>query len=131
MGTIFDGEPLVLNAAGYEFPAVYTRAKTEAARGTAIILHGRGTHPDREQVAGPLHKPLPGHDRNILPLQLPVQDKRASDKDYQEIMAEAPAPIAAVLSAETSDWQDALVPVENQPGSCLPATAAAGSATPG
>ena len=79
----------------------------------------------------PLHKPLPGHDRNTLPLQLPVQDKRASDKDYQEIMAEAPAPIAAVLSAETSDWQDALVPVENQPGSCLPATAAAGSATPG
>ncbi|MGD8630850.1 MAG: hypothetical protein PVG72_09015 [Gammaproteobacteria bacterium] len=58
MAAIFDSETLVLNAAGGGFPASYTRAETAGARVTVIILHGCGTHPNREQVAGPPRKQL-------------------------------------------------------------------------
>ena len=61
VAAILEGEPLMLNAAGHEFPGIYTRARTEPERGAAIILHGRDMHPDGEQVAGPLRKTLPAH----------------------------------------------------------------------
>lgn len=95
---IFDGEPLMLNAAGHEFLGIYTRAETEPERGTAIILHGRGTHPDWEQVAGPLRKQLPAHGWSTLSLQMPVLDKDASYYDYVEIMPEAAPRIEAALA---------------------------------
>jgi pimeloyl-ACP methyl ester carboxylesterase len=95
---IFDGEPLMLNAAGHEFLGIYTRAETEPERGTAIILHGRGTHPDWEQVAGPLRKLLPAHGWSTLSLQMPVLDKDASYYEYVEIMPEAPSRIEAALA---------------------------------
>lgn len=97
MDAIFDGEPLMLNAAGHEFLGIYTRAETEPERGAAIILHGRGTHPDWEQVAGPLRKLLPVHGWSTLSLQMPVLDKDASYYDYMGIMPEAPPRIEAAL----------------------------------
>jgi pimeloyl-ACP methyl ester carboxylesterase len=94
---IFDGEPLMLNADGHEFLGIYTRAETGPERGAAIILHGRGTHPDWEQVAGPLRKILPAYGWSTLSLQMPVLDKDASYYDYVEIMPEAPPRIEAAL----------------------------------
>jgi len=95
---IFDGTPLMLNAAGHEFLGIYTRAETQPERGAAIILHGRGTHPDWEQVAGPLRKALPAHGWSTLSLQMPVLDKEASYYDYVAIMPEAPPRIDAALA---------------------------------
>lgn len=95
---ILDGDPIMLNAAGHEFLGIYTRSATEPERGTAIILHGRGTHPDWEQVAGPLRKLLPAHGWSTLSLQMPVLDKGASYYDYVEIMPEAPPRIEAALA---------------------------------
>jgi len=94
---IFEGEPLMLNATGHEFLGIYTRAETAPERGAAIILHGRGTHPDWEQVAGPLRKALPAHGWSTLSLQMPVLDKDASYYDYVENMPEAPPRIEAAL----------------------------------
>jgi hypothetical protein len=86
------------NAAGHRFPGFYTRTETEPERGSAVILRGRGTHPDREQVAGPLRKLLPAHGWSTLSLQKPVLDKGASDYDYVEIMPEALPRIEAALA---------------------------------
>ena len=94
---IFDGEPLMLNAAGHEFLGIYTRSESGPERGAAIILHGRGTHPDWEQVAGPLRKALPAHGWSTLSLQMPVLGKDASYYDYVEIMPEAIPRIEAAL----------------------------------
>jgi len=95
---ILEGEPLMLNAGGHEFLGIYTRAETEPERGAAIILHGRGMHPDWEQVAGPLRKALPAHGWSTLSVQMPVLDKDASYYDYVEIMPEAPPRIEAALA---------------------------------
>jgi len=96
---IFEGEPLMLNAAGHEFPGIYTRATTEPERGTAIIRHRLGTHPDWERVAGPLRKKLPAHGWSTLSLQMPVLHNDASHYDYVEIMPEGhPFRIEAALT---------------------------------
>ena len=49
--SIVVGEPLYLTADGHDFLALYTAA--EPARGSTLILHGRGYHPDWPLVAAP------------------------------------------------------------------------------
>lgn len=51
---ILDGEPVMLEADGHAFPGIYTDAVTKPVECAAIILHGRGMHPDWTQLAGPL-----------------------------------------------------------------------------
>lgn len=109
VAAILDGEPLMLNAAGHEFPGIYTRARTEPERGAAIILHGCGMHPEREQVAGPLRKTLPAH-AQLVPLLVQINSLSAqrripgSDHYYSGRKAE--------LSVVISDWLDSRFPLE-------------------
>ena len=44
---IFDGEPVMLQAEGHDFLGIFMEVEGVQERGAAIILHGRGTHPDR------------------------------------------------------------------------------------
>lgn len=87
--TILDGEPVTLTAAGHDFLGIYTESVTEPALGAAIILHGRGTHPDWAQVAGPLRIALPEQGWSTLSLQMPVLAKDASFYDYEPVFPEA------------------------------------------
>jgi pimeloyl-ACP methyl ester carboxylesterase len=86
---IFDGEPVWLDAGGHEFLGIYTAQETTSERGAAIILHGRGTHPDWAQVAAPLRTGLPAHGWSTLSLQMPVLEKDASYYDYVPVFPEA------------------------------------------
>jgi pimeloyl-ACP methyl ester carboxylesterase len=86
---IFDGEPRMLDASGQAFLGIYTETETIPEKGAAIILHGRGTHPDWEQVANPLRIALPAHGWSTLSLQMPVLAKDASFYDYEPIFPEA------------------------------------------
>ena len=86
---ILDGDPVSLPAGGHEFLGIYTHAATEPPLGGAIILHGRGTHPDWSQVAGPLRTALPGRGWATLSLQMPVLEKNASYYDYEPVFPEA------------------------------------------
>jgi hypothetical protein len=86
---ILDGDPVTLAADGHEFLGIYTQAETDVPLGGAIILHGRGTHPDWSQVAGPLRTALPAHGWTTLSLQMPVLGKDASYYDYVPIFPEA------------------------------------------
>jgi len=95
---IMDGEPLMLEADGHAFLGIYTEAATEQAQGAAIILHGRGMHPDWAQVAGPLRIRLPELGWSTLSLQMPVLEKDASYYDYVEILPEAAPRINAGIS---------------------------------
>ena len=86
---ILDGDPVTLTADGHEFLGIYTQSETDIPLGGAIILHGRGTHPDWSQVAGPLRTALPAHGWATLSLQMPVLEKDASYYDYVPIFHEA------------------------------------------
>ena len=86
---IFDGEAIMLDASGRAFLGIYTAAEIIPEKGAAIILHGRGTHPDWGQVANPLRTALPSHGWSTLSLQMPVLAKDATFYDYVPIFPEA------------------------------------------
>ena len=78
---IFDGTPVMLQADGRDFLGIFMAADGLPERGAAIILHGRGTHPDWGQVAGPLRTALPAYGWSTLSLQMPVLEKGATYYD--------------------------------------------------
>lgn len=95
---IFDGEPMMLDAEGQAFLAIHMESETEAAKGAAIILHGRGFHPDWESVVQPLRVALPSSGWDTLSIQMPVLEKEAKYFDYVPIFPEAYPRIEAAIS---------------------------------
>lgn len=95
---IFDGEPLELEAQGHNFLAIHMESSADTPRGAAIILHGRGLHPDWETVVKPLRTALPEQGWETLALQMPVLEKEAKYYDYEAIFAEAHPRIDAAIA---------------------------------
>lgn len=96
--SIVFGDPVYLQAGEHEFLTIFTESDVEPVRGTAIILHGRGFHPDWAQVAGPLRSGLAERGWNTLSIQLPVLAKDATYYDYVPIFSEALPRIDAALA---------------------------------
>lgn len=95
---IFDGEPMLLDANGHEFLAVHMESEAEEKRGAAIILHGRGLHPNWETVVHPLRSTLPEIGWDTLSLQMPVLEKEAKYFDYVPTFPEAFPRIEAAIA---------------------------------
>ncbi len=94
---IFDGEPMMLNGAGHDFLAIHMQSEADVKRGAAIILHGRGIHPDHENVVHPLRVGLTERGWDTLALQLPVLDTAAKYYDYERILPESFPRIEAAI----------------------------------
>ncbi len=97
---ILDGDPVYLRVdeddEGYRFLAIYTEA--EEAVGAALIMHGRGFHPDWADTTNPLRVGLAERGWNTLSIQMPVLAKGAKYYDYAEILPEAFPRIEAAIS---------------------------------
>jgi pimeloyl-ACP methyl ester carboxylesterase len=91
------GEPLTLQAQGVEFFAIQAAEETDYIQGAAIILHGRGAHPDWVDVINPLRSRLPEYGWKTLSIQLPIAAADASDWVYRELIPEAFPRITAAL----------------------------------
>jgi pimeloyl-ACP methyl ester carboxylesterase len=84
---ILDGEAVFLEAEGHQFLSIYTAA--EKTKGVAIILHGRGFHPDWQDAINPLRTGLVELGWSTLSVQMPVLEKQAKYYDYVPIFPEA------------------------------------------
>ena len=84
--SIIDGDVLYLKSNDLEFFNIYTEAETEDDKGAVIILHGRGYHPDWEDVVQPLRVELAAKGWNTLSMQMPVLEKTAKYYDYVPIL---------------------------------------------
>lgn len=93
---IMDGEVISLNDGTQDFMGILTTA--EQARGAVIILHGRGYHPDWEDVANPLRIGLVAKGWTTLSLQMPVLGKEAKYYDYVPLFANADKRIDAGIA---------------------------------
>lgn len=91
---IFDGDPIMLKAGEREFLGIYTEA--DDAEKAAIVMHGRGFHPDWVDTVQPLRVGLIDYGWNTLSIQMPVLGKEAKYYDYVPIFDEA---IPRILSA--------------------------------
>jgi pimeloyl-ACP methyl ester carboxylesterase len=100
---ILDGEAVFLNAKDYgsmdhDFLSIYTEAADEPIRGTTIILHGRGFHPDWQDMVSPLRVALTESGWNTLSVQMPVLHKEAKYYDYVPLFPLAIPRIEAAIS---------------------------------
>ncbi|SDZ97332.1 Protein of unknown function [Thiothrix caldifontis] len=94
--TIMEGEVISLNDGAQNFMGILTSA--EQPRGAVIILHGRGYHPDWEDVAHPLRVGLVAKGWTTLSLQMPVLEKEAKYYDYVPLFANSDKRINAGIA---------------------------------
>jgi predicted alpha/beta-hydrolase family hydrolase len=115
---ILDGEPLDLLAAdGKPFLGIYTEHVGEGpARGTLLILHGRGFHPDWPTMIHPLRVAMTTHGWNTLAIQLPVLDKEARYYDYVPVFPAAIPRIEAAIAEARARSPGPLVVVAHSCG---------------
>jgi pimeloyl-ACP methyl ester carboxylesterase len=66
------GEPVWLEADDHRFLAIFTPAETESPRGTVLLVHGIGAHPDWPQVIQPLRSGLSERGWQSLSIQMPL-----------------------------------------------------------
>ena len=90
---IFDGDAQWLSANEREFLTIYT--ETDDAKTAVVVMHGRGFHPDWEDVVNPLRVGLVDRGYTTLSLQMPVLQKDAKYYDYVPIFPESFARIEA------------------------------------
>lgn len=81
--SIMDGDAVMLPSSDHEFVGIYTEA--EDSKGTVIILHGRGFHPDWMDAIQPIRVGLAEQGWSTLSLQMPVLEKSAKYYDYVPI----------------------------------------------
>lgn len=91
------GEPLTLKAGDLEFFAIHNAAETPEVRGGVILLHGRGAHPDWQDVIRPLRLELPKSGWETLSLQLPLAGADGDAWTYEQLIPEASPRIAAAV----------------------------------
>jgi pimeloyl-ACP methyl ester carboxylesterase len=72
-------------------------AESKQPKGAAIIMHGRGFHPDWADVVRPLRTGLPETGWHTLSLQMPVLEKTAKYYDYVPIFQESFSRIDAAI----------------------------------
>ncbi len=94
---IFDGDPLFLSADGHQFLSIYMEASEPSTR-AVLLIHGRGYHPDWENVTRPLRVGLTEHGWNTLSIQMPVLEKDAKFYDYIPVFPEGLPRIDAALA---------------------------------
>ena len=87
---IMDGEAIMLNdaVAQHDFLTIYTESTMNTPKGVAIIIHGRGHHPNWAEVVHPLRTGLPEFGWHTLSIQAPVLDNNSSFYDYLDILEE-------------------------------------------
>jgi len=95
---ILDGATTRLRAGEVEFLAIHTEPTAAETRGGVILLHGRGAHPDWNDVVHPLRVGLPDAGWHTLSIQLPVAAADAPNEAYAALIPEATPRIAAALA---------------------------------
>jgi len=119
--TIFDGEPVYLDAGNHRFLGIYTKSSQASSKNGMIVLHGTGFHPDWEQVVQPVRVGMVEHGWNTLSIQLPILEKSASYEDYVVLYPEVPARIQAAVEFLDKRGAQQLVVVAHSQGATMAA----------
>jgi len=115
---ILDGEPVALQTReGLSFLAIRMQSADALPKGTVIILHGRGLHPDWDTVVRPLRVGLTENGWNTLSIQLPVLAKNAKYFDYLKIFDAANPRIEAAITSARTNWPGPVVLLAHSCGS--------------
>jgi pimeloyl-ACP methyl ester carboxylesterase len=130
VGNLFVGEAVYLQASGHKFLSIYTKPTSSKVKGGAIIIHGKGVHPNWTDVIYPLRTQLPDHGWYTLSLQMPVLPNAAKDAEYSPLVPEAAPRIAAGVAYLKSQGVDNIVLICHSLGCTMAAYYLAHSPSP-
>ncbi len=83
------GSAIYLKSDNNKYLALYTETESLENKGTIILLHDQGQHPDRKRLIHALRAILPQHNWATLSLQMPVREFGAKSVDYYTLFPEA------------------------------------------
>lgn len=91
------GESVSLKADDIEFLGLYLETEAVQNKGTVIVLHDMGGHPDQKFIVHALRTSLPEHGWASLSLQMPILELGASTHDYLQLFPDAAKRIRASI----------------------------------
>jgi esterase/lipase len=107
--TLAIGKTVWLEASGKKFLGLYTQTEKVASKGTVIILHDMGGHPNQQQLIYGLRVFLPEHDWATLALQMPLREAGVGVDDYYNLFPEAADRIKAGISYAKNNGAENIV----------------------
>ncbi|MCY4150282.1 MAG: DUF3530 family protein [Gammaproteobacteria bacterium] len=117
--TLFDGEPVWLEAGGHEFLGIEMQAAEGNTGRAAIVLHGIGIHPNWEQVVRPLRVGLAEHGWHTLSIQMPILLNDADSFDYAPLLDEVSVRINAAIDYLNEHGQQELAIIAHSMGATM------------
>lgn len=84
---LFDGEVIYLSDGNRDFAAALIAL--EEPKGSVVLLHGRGFHPDWQDVVGPVRVALAEAGWSTLSAQMPVLEKGKTYYEYVPLFPES------------------------------------------
>jgi predicted esterase len=109
--TLSMGKAVWLESEGKKFLGLYTETEKVSGKGTVIILHDMGGHPNQQQLIYGLRVFLPEHNWATLALQMPLRETGAGQEDYYALFPEAAARIQAGIGYAKSNGAENIVVV--------------------
>lgn len=117
--SILVGDALWLEVSGQKILSIYTENATAKARGAAIILHGKGVHPNWADVIHPLRTQLPDYGWHTLSVQMPILANEATNKEYAPLFDEAAPRINAAIATLKSKGINNIVLIAHSIGAAM------------
>ncbi|MGZ5585113.1 MAG: DUF3530 family protein [Methylobacter sp.] len=96
--TLTVGKAVWLESEGKKFLGVYMETERTRSKGTVIILHDIGGHPNQQQLINGLRVFLPEHNWTTLALQMPLREAGVEKEEYYALFSEAAARIQAGIA---------------------------------
>ncbi|HEY8218508.1 MAG TPA: DUF3530 family protein [Methylobacter sp.] len=107
--TLTVGKAVWLESEGKKFLGVYTETERTGSKGTVIILHDIGGHPNQQQLIYGLRVFLPEHNWATLALQMPLREAGVEKEEYYPLFPEAAARIQAGINYAKNNGAENIV----------------------
>jgi len=113
------GQVLRLGEPPQRFLALYAETEQSSNRGTAILLHEMGGHPDKDPFIYLLRRELPKHNWATLALQMPVREQGSTEADYYALFSEANQRVLEAVRYLALNGTETMVLVGHQLGGLM------------
>lgn len=108
--TLAMGKAVWLESEGKKFLGLYTETEKITSKGTVIVLHDMGGHPDQQRLINGLRIFLPEHGWTTLALQMPLRESGAEQEEYYALFPEAAVRIqAGIIYAKSNGAENIVV----------------------
>lgn len=113
---LLSGDPVWLEADGQQVFALDTPAESEPVKGTVILVHGNGAHPNWAQVIAPLRTALAENGWRNIAVQMPYIPEDLPVSAAAKLFANTDARIKAAVEYAINDEETPLYIVSHSRG---------------